>query len=186
MLDLDVIDLPELGRLLSSQDWQAGFLSPETGEVWPAFDGVFPGIDSGDVDEEEIDDLIVIEGEGSHNAYADMTDFAESVPDRHLRDRLLVALDGRGAFRRFRDVVYNTPEEIGKVWNSFSDARASARAVGWLAREGLVDVEAATARRQLLERSAAEILDGLEAARHDHGRTSHATRLGNPQDGFLD
>jgi hypothetical protein len=34
-----------------------------------------------------------------------MENFADQYPDRHVRDGLLIALDGRGAFRRFKNTI---------------------------------------------------------------------------------
>lgn len=44
-----------------------------------------------------------------------MRAFAEAVSDTRLRDRLEVALDGRGAFRRFKNVLYDYPD-IEEQW----------------------------------------------------------------------
>lgn len=46
---------------------------------------------------------------GSRRAYDDMVDFTATRPDQRLRERLDRALDGRGAFRRFKDVVFAWP-----------------------------------------------------------------------------
>ena len=51
-----------------------------------------------------------------------MSEFTESVPDAHLRDLLGVALDGRGAFRRFKDVLLGVPQERQR-WHTFRDDR---------------------------------------------------------------
>jgi hypothetical protein len=53
------------------------------------------------------------------------------------------ALDGRGAFRRFRNELYDRHPELISVWQSFRDARAQSRAVHWLVEQGLLEEEAA-------------------------------------------
>jgi hypothetical protein len=39
-------------------------------------------------------------------------DFAEAVADPVAAERLTLALEGRGAFRRFRDTVHDQPEAL--------------------------------------------------------------------------
>ena len=50
-------------------------------------------------------------------------------------DRLEVAIAGRGAFRRFKDVLARWPGELER-WHLFSNERGRGRARAWLAREG--------------------------------------------------
>jgi len=45
----------------------------------------------------------------THEVYELMVEFAESVEDQHLGELLEVALDGPGAFRRFKDVLARYP-----------------------------------------------------------------------------
>jgi hypothetical protein len=47
----------------------------------------------------------------SREGYGDMEDFIATVEDEHLRELLWVAIRGRGAFRRFKDVLYDYPRE---------------------------------------------------------------------------
>jgi hypothetical protein len=73
--------------------------------------------------------------QGSHDAYWDMKEFTTTVSDRSLRQLLDVALGGRGAFRRFREVLSAYPEERER-WNVFSHERTRGRARAWLAEQG--------------------------------------------------
>jgi len=41
----------------------------------------------------------------SHEGYEDMEDFIATVEDEHLAELLEVAINGKGAFRRFKDVL---------------------------------------------------------------------------------
>lgn len=72
---------------------------------------------------------------GSRAGWQDMVIFTERQRDPHLRERLERAIEGRGAFRRFRDVVYN--DDIGKQWNVFSRERQMGRARAYLAEQGI-------------------------------------------------
>lgn len=45
-----------------------------------------------------------------------MVSFIETIEDDHLVELLTGAIDGNGAFRRFKDVSYDYPEEWGWWW----------------------------------------------------------------------
>lgn len=60
-----------------------------------------------------------------------MVDFADSVTDKALQRMLEIALDGRGAFRRFKNVLYDFPEER-KRWFEFEAGRMHERVMDWL------------------------------------------------------
>ncbi len=66
-----------------------------------------------------------------HEAYEQMVDFAATVQDPHLRELLDVALDGRGAFRRFRDVLAPYPDERER-WFDFRDDGTRKQVDAWL------------------------------------------------------
>jgi hypothetical protein len=72
----------------------------------------------------------------SRDGYRDMEDFIPTVPDHRLQDRLWRAIRGRGAFRRFKDVLANYPREQ-ETWFTFRDARLRQRVLDWLAEEGI-------------------------------------------------
>ena len=55
--------------------------------------------------------LIRVEPLSSQIEYRWMAAFAETVADRRLREMLDLALDGRGAFRRFKAVLSDYPVE---------------------------------------------------------------------------
>ena len=67
----------------------------------------------------------------SHEGYQDMEDFIATVEDEHLAELLEVAINGKGAFRRFKDVLLNYPEERER-WFKFKDERMEQRALEWL------------------------------------------------------
>jgi predicted nucleotidyltransferase len=143
MLDPDDVDLDELAEALEdhSADISYGhswWLDPSTGEV---------KLYSADADEETADDLddaglIFIEPMPSSVGYSDMEDFIELVPDRRPRDLLERAIEGRGAFRRFKDTLFEFPE-LREEWFAFRDARARRRATEWLTHHGLISAQRA-------------------------------------------
>jgi len=92
-------------------------------DAWPSEDEIDAGLDAGN--------LIHIEPLGSSVEYGWMAEFTATVGDTRLRDRLEVALDGRGAFRRFKNVLLDFPEDRSR-WFSFRDQRLREAARRWL------------------------------------------------------
>ena len=72
----------------------------------------------------------------SHEGYGDMVNFIGTVKDERLVELLEVAINGKGAFRRFKDVLLNYPEERER-WFQFRDDRVHEKALEWL---GDIDV----------------------------------------------
>jgi len=57
------------------------------------------------------DRFVRVDPASSREQYRWMERFVNSVQDQALRERLLVAIDGKGAFRRFKDVLLAFPAE---------------------------------------------------------------------------
>ena len=76
----------------------------------------------------------------SREGYADMEEFIETVSNPQLQERLWDAIRGRGAFRRFKDVLAGAAAERER-WFAFKDARLRERVVAWLAVEGIEPIE---------------------------------------------
>jgi hypothetical protein len=57
-----------------------------------------------------------------------------------LRDKLSVALNGRGAFRRFRSVLNDYPAELER-WYKFKDDWMREEAIQWLITNGIEPVQ---------------------------------------------
>jgi Uncharacterised protein family (UPF0158) len=72
----------------------------------------------------------------SREGYEDMEAFIETVSDQHLQELLWVAIRGKGAFRRFKDVLAAYPQERER-WFQFRDERLQRRALDWLEDEGI-------------------------------------------------
>ena len=144
MLDLNAIDVEELATALADQtDYEHRCLiDPQSGEL--AFWTSDTGIDGQHaVDLEELDHLVLIDPLPSYVWYQDMVDFADGLSDRRTGERLSRTLQGKGAFRRFRNELHQRHPDLISVWRAFSDCRATTRAVCWLADEGLVDGDSA-------------------------------------------
>lgn len=81
--------------------------------------------------DEEFDRYERIPKVESYQSYADMQDFIATVKDEHLAELLEVAINGKRAFRRFKDVLLRYPEERER-WFQFKDDRMWERAREWL------------------------------------------------------
>jgi len=75
--------------------------------------------------------------------YQDMADFAEAITDERAGPRLARAIQGKGAFRRFKGELHEEHPDLLPAWYAFRDARAERRAVRWLSDNSLIDDEAA-------------------------------------------
>ena len=145
MLELGMLDLEQIATALSDQDDYDHFwlLNPQTGELvfWTSDTGI-DGTNPVELDELEDLGLVAIEPLPSSDWYRDMADFVEGISNESAARRLGRAINGRGAFRRFKDELYTDHPELIAPWHAFRDARAVQRAVEWLTDQQIVDAEA--------------------------------------------
>jgi Uncharacterised protein family (UPF0158) len=132
------VDLDVLATVLEGDSVDGGGrIDRQTGEVWHRA-AVEYAREIGDEDEESAEDperWLLVGCEVSHEGYRDIELFIETVADPERADRLGIAIDGRGAFRRFKDVLGRWPGEIER-WHAFSEERQRGRARAWLAGAG--------------------------------------------------
>jgi Uncharacterised protein family (UPF0158) len=132
------VDLEELAGILEGDPLNAGGrIDLTTGEVWPqaAIDYV---LETGEEDEDTAEDperWLPVHNEGSREAYRDMESFIASVEDPGRAERLARAIEGRGAFRRFKDELARWPGELER-WYALSEERQRGRARSWLTAAG--------------------------------------------------
>ena len=88
-------------------------------------------------------DLVAIHPLPSYVWYEEMTDFTELVSDDQAARRLTRAINGRGAFRRFKDELHEEYPDLLPVWYAFRDVRAARRGVDWLLDASLISHDAA-------------------------------------------
>jgi len=109
----------EIATALSDQtDYEARWLiDPRTGEIafWTSDTGI-DGENPTDLDEV---DLLPIDPLPSHIWYADMAESAQQASDAAARQRLSRALSGQGAFRRFKNELYEKYPGLMSVWQAF-------------------------------------------------------------------
>lgn len=131
-VDWDDLEL----ALTMHMEEQTSYLDLRTGKVEISVDPLLVG--EGGPSEEEIETglakgyLIHIEPISSSVEYRWMAEFTESVTDRRLREKLEVALDGRGAFRRFKNVLSDYSAERER-WFAFHNMRLREAIEEWLA-----------------------------------------------------
>jgi len=133
------VDLEMLSEILEGDPLTAGgALDLHTGEVWPRSAVEYAREDGADVEAPDFDDtdrFRWVDGE-SRDGYRDMVDFIDTVPDQRLGDRLTDAIRGRGAFRRFADVLHRESEDELSRWFEFAGERKRGRARAWLSDVG--------------------------------------------------
>jgi hypothetical protein len=103
-----------LQRREDIQDWQKELL-----------------VEADRVDREYSRRYIQVEPDDSYQDYNDMDRFIATLDDGELQDRLWRAIQGRGAFRYFKDVIEDHPD-VKAQWFAYKDARAQERLLRWL------------------------------------------------------
>jgi hypothetical protein len=130
------VDLDELAYQLDGPTNvdEGAKLEIATGKLWPADPEGMAGIDKPE-DFEDSYAFIHVSALGSGPGYGDMKAFIATVTDERLASRLEDAIQGRGAFRRFKDAVH-VDDRWWSEWLTFSSERQLARARWWLADGG--------------------------------------------------
>lgn len=135
------VDLEELAMILEGDPVQGGGrIDLVTGEVWPqaALDYA-QEIGEETEEDDESDRWLWVNSEGSRDGYRDMEWFIEQLDDPGVTDRLMIAIEGRGAFRRFKDTLSRWPDLMTR-WHAFSAERHRGRSRRWLAEHGYTPV----------------------------------------------
>jgi predicted nucleotidyltransferase len=148
MLEADDRTLSDLAEALQDHSPEhSWWIDPATGELELWSESLGDELGEGHPDDRG---LIFVEPLESREGYRDMADFTASVPDPDVRGHLERAISGRGAFRRFKDELFDHPE-LRAAWFALSNARMERRAAWWLADHDLVDE--ATAERLIATRA---------------------------------
>ncbi len=155
-MEIDVAGVAE--ALGDASDEMAWWYDPASGQVEMRAPEWY-GLDDDDDDPQERD-LVPIDSEGSRSAYRDMVDFAAAVGDVRAAGQLGRALEGRGAFRRFRDVLADFPT-LSEQWRMYERACAERRAVGWLIDSGHVDTHDGETEAAVLADEASAVLTAI-------------------------
>ena len=123
------VDLSELCSAMEDSSWEhTYYFDLETGEILFMSDVKDEETEKlrDDIDENP-DRYESIPKAESSEGYEDMEDFIATVEEEHLTQLLQVAINGKGAFRRFKDVLIGYPKQQEK-WFQFKDERMRERA----------------------------------------------------------
>lgn len=97
------------------------YIECETGEVIVLIEGTPEDAGKSKMIGDNPQGYVLIEPASSREQYRWMERFVGSVEEKTLSDRLLIAIDGKGAFRRFKDVLLSFPAERERWFNFRAD-----------------------------------------------------------------
>ena len=102
------------------------YLNPKTGEISYIDDYMdINAEEKEDIYEEDID----LPTKYDIDEYSMMEEFIETIDDERLYNQLYISLNGRGAFRRFKDTCINF--DIIDDWYKFRDEKYKELAIEW-------------------------------------------------------
>ncbi len=82
-----------------------------------------------DIDEEMGDNCIMLPSVYQINEYSIMRQFIETIEDVTLYNQLIISIQGKGAFRRFKDTCINY--NIIDKWYKFKEKEYKKIAINW-------------------------------------------------------
>jgi len=123
------------------------FLNRLTGELFGATEDMIDQAESEDDDDEDLPDWEIetvqrlrevlgasewleLPRQSTHEGYHVMERFCRERCEGDLQEDLLSAIQGRGAFRRFKDLVHD--RGVHEAWYAFERERLTEEARGWL------------------------------------------------------
>jgi hypothetical protein len=118
------------------------FLDTRTGEVVTVTEGAIDYPEQRAKVQSGGEAFVRIEPAASREQYKWMERFVVGVTDEPLRERLVIAIDGKGAFRRFKDVLLNYPTERER-WFSYRAELLHWAIQKWMEKEQLAPKEPA-------------------------------------------
>jgi hypothetical protein len=114
------------------------YLHLSTGEVVRVVDGIADPSTHARIAADS--NYLRVDPVSSREQYRWMERFIATVDEGPLRQKLLQAIDGKGAFRRFKDVLMTFPVDRER-WFTFRSERLRACMEAWLDAQGVVPVE---------------------------------------------
>ena len=114
------------------------YLHLSTGEVVRVVDGIADPSTHARIAADS--NYLRVDPVSSREQYRWMERFIATVDEGPLRQKLLQAIDGKGAFRRFKDVLMTFPVDR-ESWFTFRSERLRSCMEAWLDAQGVVPVE---------------------------------------------
>ena len=149
------VDVEDIAMIMENQDRMGSqyYLDTETGETIAIPDELMDALEEGESCEGlpgwELELLphakAILEGTDRYQdvptrfgseGYRLMASFAEGVTNPKIKRELAIALDGKGAFRRFKNVLRNYPK-LEEEWFKFKAARDKEEVKEWLESIGI-------------------------------------------------
>lgn len=110
------------------------YYNPEKDEIFLSNIG-----DYSDLTEDEIDELFeksaILPTQYEINEYQIMVDFIEIIDDDKLKEELQRLIQGKGAFRRFKDYCFEA--NIIQDWYDYKEQKYKEIAINWCKANGL-------------------------------------------------
>ncbi|MBN2026096.1 MAG: hypothetical protein JW854_04990 [Actinobacteria bacterium] len=129
------VDMSELITAMNDSNYDTEYyLDMETGEVIAIFEDCEYMEEYAEIleaIENESERYMYIDKVESRDAYRDMEEFISTEEDEQLKKLLLVAIDGKGAFPRFRNVIWEYPEATDR-WFALKNDKDRQRALRFL------------------------------------------------------
>ncbi len=116
------------GALENNSPELKSYLNIVSGDVIRVFDGSDKGRE---IQPENSEEYMLIDPISSREQYHWMEEFIETVEEPSLRDKLNIAIDGKGAFRRFKDVLMGYPTERER-WFTKRSTKLHAHMSEWI------------------------------------------------------
>jgi len=110
------------------------YYNPDKEEIFMSNIGDFNNLD-----EDELDELfeksIILPTRYDIHEYDIMVRFVETITDTRLKNQLYISLNGKGAFRRFKDTCINF--NIIDDWYKFRDEKYKEIAISWCQKNNI-------------------------------------------------
>lgn len=141
-----------IGEMEMFFDEVTTYYHPKSGNFYAVSDTAFDAAEDDesvntlhDVEDEEIEiavdiyenggDYLELPNKHDINEYAMLEEFSVSVEDDRASRMLQIAINGSGAFRRFKEMVYELG--LAQDWYAFRDAQYKKIAIDWCRMHGL-------------------------------------------------
>lgn len=131
LVPISLSDLVDAYDMAPSQYDVEQALNIKTGEIVFVSDEDYTGFEIPPDEIEDNTDYIFIPRPSSHNDYQEMQDYVATIQDDDLRQLLELAIDGKGAFRRFKNVLLDYPE-AREDWFAFKKEEQTKIIQEWL------------------------------------------------------
>ena len=126
-----------IDALESTDDINDYYYNPENNEIFMSNIGEYTNLNEDELDE-LFENSIMLPTRYDIDEYSMMEDFIETIEDEKLYNQLYIAINGPGAFRRFKDTCINF--DIIENWYNFKDKKYKEIATEWC-QENNIDYE---------------------------------------------